>query len=215
MKKTIARIALCLLLISTLGGCCIKHEWQPATCTTPETCVNCNKTRGEALGHSWEEATCSTPRKCSVCGITEGDALGHDYIYDDVADDFVCSRCKEKKVFKNGELDEMANMMISDYSRFKDLYEDKYIIAQIFVDPVYTDDPSKEVVVDLYHVEDGSCLAYFVPSDDQKGAFSTVLDNYNLNLTVRGKLTGGYYLFADGYIMRFSNTEIISYGWEG
>jgi serine/threonine protein kinase len=53
------------------------HSWRPATCTEPETCSICGKTRGEALGHSWQPATCETPETCSVCGETYGSALGH------------------------------------------------------------------------------------------------------------------------------------------
>lgn len=30
-----------------------EHEWQPATCTEPETCSVCGKTRGDAAGHDW------------------------------------------------------------------------------------------------------------------------------------------------------------------
>ena len=29
---------------------CVRHEWQPATITEPETCSRCGKTRGEPLG---------------------------------------------------------------------------------------------------------------------------------------------------------------------
>lgn len=239
MKKVFMSTAL-ILLLGTLSGCCIQHEWQSATCTEPETCSKCGKTNGEALGHTWEDATCDTPKTCVVCGATEGDALGHvwteatcttpqvcsvcaaigeeelghDYIYNDIIDNFVCSRCNEAKIFKNGELDEIANMMISDYGRFKDLYEDRYITAEISVDLWYTDDPAEEIVVDLYNVEDGGCLAYFKPSAAQKEEFSKVIDDGNYRLVVRGKLTGAYHVLADQYSMHFSYSEIISYGWE-
>lgn len=53
------------------------HEWEPATCTRPETCTICNRTRGEALGHDWVDATCTEPKTCTRCGKTEGDPLGH------------------------------------------------------------------------------------------------------------------------------------------
>ena len=77
------------------------HQWQPATCTQPETCIECGKTRGDILphdmteatclepshcrncdfsttglgDHQWEEATISAPRTCKICGITDGDPL--------------------------------------------------------------------------------------------------------------------------------------------
>ena len=36
------------------------HQFAGATCSTPETCVLCGETRGEALGHH--------PGKCEYCG---------------------------------------------------------------------------------------------------------------------------------------------------
>lgn len=213
-KKKIMMTVLALsLLLGTLSGCCINHEWQPATCTVPETCSKCGKTKGEALGHVWTQATCTTPQTCSVCGVIGEKELGHDFIYNDGLNDFLCSRCKEKKVFKDGELDEIANMMIADYGRFKDLYEDKYITAEIMVDLWNTDDPEKYIIVDLFNVEEGGCLAYFYPSKSQKEAFSSVLDNRTYKLVIRGKLTGAYHVLADQYMMEFSYSEIVSYSW--
>lgn len=40
------------------------HEWQNATCTAPDTCTACGKTRGEALGHTYH-----------VTGATETDIV--------------------------------------------------------------------------------------------------------------------------------------------
>lgn len=53
------------------------HAWKAATCTEPETCVRCGETRGIAKGHEWKDATCTEPKTCKVCGETEGDTLGH------------------------------------------------------------------------------------------------------------------------------------------
>ena len=82
------------------------HKWQPATCSTPETCSVCGRTRGDALPHTWEDATCTTPKTCSVCGKTEGSSLGHDYSdWKTIKEsgwrqegkyERVCSRCDEK-----------------------------------------------------------------------------------------------------------------------
>lgn len=60
-----------------MSGCCISHNWQEATCTEPQTCAECGKTKDEALGHTWKEATCAVPKTCTVCGETEGEALEH------------------------------------------------------------------------------------------------------------------------------------------
>ncbi len=43
----LALICLGLTLMLTV------HDWQPATCTEPEICRICGRTRGEALGHDW------------------------------------------------------------------------------------------------------------------------------------------------------------------
>lgn len=55
------------------------HNWTPATCLYPETCLDCGKTRGESADHNWVDATCTDPKKCTVCGLTEGTSLGHDW----------------------------------------------------------------------------------------------------------------------------------------
>lgn len=75
MKKTILLSAFILSLL--LSGCCLRHEWIPATCTQPQTCAKCGKTIGAALGHGWADATCAQPQTCTVCGETQGNALGH------------------------------------------------------------------------------------------------------------------------------------------
>ena len=55
------------------------HIWRPATCTEPETCRICGKTRGEALGHRYTEATCLEDAVCTVCGDVSKGAIGHDW----------------------------------------------------------------------------------------------------------------------------------------
>ena len=76
-----------------LTGCCISHEWQEATCTTPETCAKCGKTQGEALGHTWVEATCAEPKHCSVCGETEGETLEHTWVEASCTEPKHCEVC--------------------------------------------------------------------------------------------------------------------------
>lgn len=39
----------------------LNHNWQPATCETPETCTRCHITHGDALGHEWGRYTVTTP----------------------------------------------------------------------------------------------------------------------------------------------------------
>ncbi|MBS6195685.1 MAG: DUF5018 domain-containing protein [Clostridiales bacterium] len=70
------------------------HNWQPATCTEPETCSICKVTRGEAKGHDWKPATCTTPETCSVCQVTQGEAKGHDWKPATCTEPETCSICK-------------------------------------------------------------------------------------------------------------------------
>ena len=104
MKKAILLSAFALSLL--LSGCCLQHEWVPATCTQPQTCAKCGETQGNALGHSWADATCTQPQTCTVCGETQGDALGHSVSDWSVvteascsaegAEEGVCTVCGEK-----------------------------------------------------------------------------------------------------------------------
>lgn len=83
------------------------HQWQPATCTKPETCQVCGNTRGEAKGHSWKEATCTEPKTCTVCKVAEGSPLGHSWgewklvkkptTKEGGLEERICSRCQEKE----------------------------------------------------------------------------------------------------------------------
>ena len=80
MKK-ITSILLILAMALMLCGCCLKHDYAPATCTEPETCTKCGKTQGTSLGHTWVEATCTEPKTCSVCGETEGSAIADEVAF--------------------------------------------------------------------------------------------------------------------------------------
>ena len=79
MKRIIAAMLVCILLLPMLAGCCLSHDWQAATCQAPETCAKCGKTQGEILPHNWEKATCEKSETCTQCGATQGDPLGHDW----------------------------------------------------------------------------------------------------------------------------------------
>ena len=79
MKRLLTCILL-ILCIMMIDGCCLKHDWQEATCDNPMTCKICGETQGEPLGHEWLDATCTLAKTCSVCGATEGEPLGHDWM---------------------------------------------------------------------------------------------------------------------------------------
>ena len=97
-KRTALIIGLTLCCILGLGllfftkTICI-HHWQPATCTKPETCTRCGKTRGELADHDFEDATCAHPKRCKVCGVEEGSKLEHTWMQPDCTHPKTCSVC--------------------------------------------------------------------------------------------------------------------------
>ena len=77
MKRATITLLLIAMLVSLCTGCCMTHDWRPATCTSPITCSECGKTDGEPLTHQWKAATCSSPKTCNRCNATEGQTLSH------------------------------------------------------------------------------------------------------------------------------------------
>lgn len=80
MKKYIRFLLPVMALAFTLllSGCCLSHQWTPATCNEPETCTKCGETEGEALGHApgeWETSydilSCEAAKQqlCSRCSV--------------------------------------------------------------------------------------------------------------------------------------------------
>ena len=88
MKRAVICI-LTLVLGLALSGCCMSHEWAKADCTMPETCIKCEKTKGEPLGHQWKEATCTTRKSCTICCVTEGEMLEHNFEEEVLRKDYV------------------------------------------------------------------------------------------------------------------------------
>lgn len=84
-----------LIIVVMLGfsGCCLRHEFDPATCTTPSICVKCGKTADEKLGHDWSDATCLLPKTCLTCEITDGEPMWHSWVEATCANPKVCSVC--------------------------------------------------------------------------------------------------------------------------
>ena len=108
MKKRIIFGILAVWMAVCLSGCCMSHEWQEATCTEPQTCAKCGKTKGkelghewaegdctqgEAAGHKWQSATCTEPQICSVCGETVGRPAGHKWLAATCTAPKTCSAC--------------------------------------------------------------------------------------------------------------------------
>ena len=56
-----------------------EHVFAPADCENPQKCP-CGATRGNPVGHSWINATCTSPKTCLACERTEGEPLPHDFV---------------------------------------------------------------------------------------------------------------------------------------
>ncbi len=93
MKKILG-IMLASFFLFFVFTSCEKHEhqWEEATCTSPEKCITCEEVRGDAMGHDLSNVTCTTGGKCVRCGQSL-DALGHDYSPATCTDAKKCRLC--------------------------------------------------------------------------------------------------------------------------
>ncbi len=99
-KHKIITAVICLILISGIVMCILtfkykvfcKHDWQSATCNSPEICSKCDRTQGTKLEHNWIPADCENPETCSLCGETRASALGHKWL------DATCNKPKRCEV---------------------------------------------------------------------------------------------------------------------
>lgn len=106
----IACAALIAVLFATHVICF--HKWSDATCTEPQICSVCGRTKGDPLGHEWLQATCTEPKTCDRCGDTEGEALGHEVkewktvkeatCTKKGSEEGACTRCGEKQTREIG-----------------------------------------------------------------------------------------------------------------
>ena len=71
VKKILCAITIMIALVCVLASCGHKHNWQPETCETPKTCVDCEITEGQPLGHAWVDASCTTPKSCANCNAQQ------------------------------------------------------------------------------------------------------------------------------------------------
>lgn len=77
------------------------HHWKDATCTEPQTCVDCGKTKGEPLGHDLVEATCQHPAICKVCGAEVGINALHRYSPATCTEPKTCIVCGHTALFSS------------------------------------------------------------------------------------------------------------------
>jgi len=75
MKRVILLCVSVCLIMGLFAGCCLKHEWENATCEAPKTCAKCGKTAGKTLDHEYVLRGCEAQGDtiyelhiCKVCG---------------------------------------------------------------------------------------------------------------------------------------------------
>ena len=95
--KKKSKLPLILIIVGVLAVLAVVfatvHFWSDATCTEPETCKLCRKTRGESLGHVWNEPVCNQAITCSRCGGTEGIVQAHQWTDATCTESKTCSLC--------------------------------------------------------------------------------------------------------------------------
>ena len=69
------------------------HVWQEATCSAPQTCEKCGRTKGDPVDHSYTTANCTYPAMCRYCYAIQGEPLGHDWQSATCVSLESCSRC--------------------------------------------------------------------------------------------------------------------------
>jgi hypothetical protein len=96
MKRRIL-LALTMLILLALTGCCLHHEWQEADCVNPRICIHCGDIRGIPLPHQWTDATCTRAQECELCGQIAGTPLGHNWLEADCVNPQICMNCGESR----------------------------------------------------------------------------------------------------------------------
>ena len=95
-SKIVVILVITIVVIAILSAFIIPkliHEWKPATCTQPETCVKCGKTRGSTVPHEMVVATCTEPAHCKNCSYTYGEPNGHRWSQSDCLHRKKCTVC--------------------------------------------------------------------------------------------------------------------------
>lgn len=88
----LSAILLILIMAAILLFRC-DHVWMDATCTAPQTCELCGKTKGDPVEHSYTAATCTLPPICRYCITPNGEPLGHDWQAATCIKGEYCKRC--------------------------------------------------------------------------------------------------------------------------
>ena len=86
------------------GGEC-EHEFSPANCKAPKTCVSCGLTEGDIGGHIWKDSSCLSLGTCEICGVSEERTLGHQWSTQLCTEDRECTVCGRNKKAGNHKWD--------------------------------------------------------------------------------------------------------------
>ncbi len=160
MRKQYLTLAVAVLVMALLPGCCLVHQWQEATCIASKVCAECGETEGEALGHTWADADCVTAKACSVCGATEGEALGHIWAEADCVTAKTCTTCGETEGEVLGHESQIIGLRADGYDSFCKRCEETEAVpvddwataAQELIDGEWYMDTLREGI-DLYSIE--------------------------------------------------------------
>ena len=100
MRKAIVGLFVILTVTIIMTGCGCNHEWEEATCLTPQTCALCGRQEGSVTAHSWKEANCTDAKTCEVCQATEGEPRGHKWEEATCERPETCSVCEATEGLK-------------------------------------------------------------------------------------------------------------------
>ena len=77
------------------------HQWQPATCTSPEICLDCGKI-GETAEHQWTFNDCEQPQVCAQCNAA-GNIPGHQWMQYEDGEPPLCQICEKESKEPRGK----------------------------------------------------------------------------------------------------------------
>lgn len=177
MKRIIAAMLVCILLLPMLAGCCLSHDWQAATCQAPETCAKCGKTQGEILPHNWEKATCEKSETCTQCGATQGDPLGHEWQAATCEAPETCAKCGKTQGEALGHLIqpetiEEGNLLVGTCTNCNTVVQEAFVweeLGDIFLLGDWKFGFYQIVNGNIYFAKEGDHIEFFYggPSDMQ------------------------------------------------
>lgn len=173
-----------------LFGFLCSHEWQAATCTSPQTCNLCGETEGEPLGHDWNAATCTTMQACRVCKATKGVPLGHtpgdwsessDILQAKRHQERTCSVCGSVMETKEQALDSFSDGKLFIFTprefieRLEHFAKEYYPNFQYEIDSIQADSVDNVLAIRIY-LDESHSTEYYLFFNDANGSKITKTD---------------------------------------